>query len=173
MTAPGPPGHLARGFPRCPQVAMSLGRRWAGPDPGGEVPILLSMHVHIYIYRYVYIILTHSLYIYIHVSWPQSSFGVRLTPGPSLGEAVSSGSLGWGGGGIGTGLLTQTGRGRRRDSTGPQRGALGRGSRPHMYSLLCLGLRILQLPLPGWESGLGQGSWVPFLHLCTLSREVG
>lgn len=34
-------------------------------------------------------IYTHSLYIYIPVSWPQSFFGVRLTPGPSLGEAVS------------------------------------------------------------------------------------
>lgn len=53
-------------------------------------------------------IYTHSLYIYIPVSWPQSFFGVRLTPGPSLGEAVSFWeSLAGAGDRTGVGFLTQ------------------------------------------------------------------
>lgn len=70
------------------------------------------MYIYIYIYRYIYIIYTHSLYIYIHVSWPQSLFRVRLTPGPSLGEAISFWeSLGGVQDGAGMGFL-------RKDSSG-------------------------------------------------------
>ena len=134
------------------------------------------MHVHIYIYRYVYIIYTHSIYIYIHASWPQSSFGVRLTLGPSLGEAVSSQdslSRAGAGGADGNRSSHSDAEGARgHTAEGPSSGALGKKVLPARFLFR-------QLPLPGWTSRLGQGSLVPRgpgappSHLCSPSRAVG